>query len=190
MKLHSVCRRRAIFPPERVEGLSAREGRGKNNSGCENGSLYSGSLRKNALLQNPAALFVYESKPIARVRRVALIGPDYMRPPNVSRLSASQIHLDHGILLQRGRAATQEPASTDILGSTHFLEWFFIRIITSQIQGNSQANAHFASSLGLGGVQYVGQASLAARRNPPVSRSIPRRRAPCRIVLCLHPPLH
>src|ERR1035437_8506126 len=91
---------------------------------------------KRALLQNPIAFFMYESKRIPWVRCVAPLGPDYTCLANEFRPSTNQIHLDHGILLQEGSAATQEPALTDVLRSAQFFEWFFIDI------GSSRSEEH------------------------------------------------
>ena len=55
---------------------------------------------KRTLLQNPIAFFLHESERIPWVRRVGPLGPDYTRLANDFRFSASQIHLDRGILFQ------------------------------------------------------------------------------------------
>ena len=114
--------------------------------------------RQGTLPQNPIAAFLDESKCIQRVGCVARFASNYARLSNVVRSPANQIHIDRGILLQCGRAATQEPAVTDVLRGAHFLEWFFIAIDSAQLQHDSQANAHFTSPLGPSGAQHVCQA--------------------------------
>lgn len=114
--------------------------------------------RQEALPQNPIAAFLDESKCIQRVGCVARFASDHARLSNVVRPSANQIYIDHGILLQRGRAATEERAVTDVFRGAHFLEWFVIAVDSSQLQHDSQANAHFTSPLGPSGAQYVCQA--------------------------------
>src|ERR1700680_4470763 len=109
---------------------------------------------KRALLQNPIIILLDESKRIPRVRRVASLGPAYVRLSDELCPSTDQMHFNRRTNLQLGRTAAQEPVATDIFCCAHFLKWFFTGIDSSQLQRHSQADAQFTSPLGPGGLQH------------------------------------
>src|SRR5579863_2445977 len=89
-------------------------------------------LPSGALTQNPITRSLDKAESVAGVRRIIVLGADYLRFADGLYSTGDQMHFDRGILHQWGRAAAQEAALAHIFRGACFLEQFSIPVCPPQ----------------------------------------------------------